>query len=169
MALTQITGTGIGSVDSLTPTTIYLGGSGSANALDDYEEGTWTPTDNSGAGLTFTNADGYYTKVGDLVFAAFRLTYPTTGATNLAGLGGLPFTAGSIADSMYGGTATYHQDSIDMFQFLVGNNNATISIFYGGANQRGVNNFSGKPLRGFVVYKVYPPQPVGVGQVAMRR
>jgi len=127
-----------------------------ANALDDYEEGTWTPTDNSGAGLSFTNGDGYYTKVGRQVFAAFRLTYPSTSDTNMASIAGLPFTAGNITDAMFGGSSTYHQDSGigQPFSFLVADNGSFLAIFYDGSSQRGNNSFSGKPLRGFVIYNV---------------
>jgi len=49
----------------------YLGGTGSANHLDDYEEGTWTPVYNSNTGLSsvtgITGATGYYVKVGKFV------------------------------------------------------------------------------------------------------
>lgn len=41
-------------------------------------DGTWTPTDVSGAGLTFTTAAGTYTKVGRLVFWQVIVTYPVT-------------------------------------------------------------------------------------------
>ncbi len=34
--------------------------SADANTLDDYEEGTWTPVDSSGAGLTFANVNAIY-------------------------------------------------------------------------------------------------------------
>ena len=96
MALTQITGTGIGSVDSLTPTTIQLGGSGSANALDDYEEGTWTPVDGSGASLSFTaGATANYMKIGRLVLFNFYVTYPSTSNTATASIGGLPYAVTS--------------------------------------------------------------------------
>ena len=96
MALTQITGTGIGSVDSLTPTTIQLGGSGSANALDDYEEGTWTPVDASGASLSFTaGATANYMKIGRLVLFNFYVTYPSTSNTATASIGGLPYAVTS--------------------------------------------------------------------------
>ena len=134
---------------------LYVGGTGAVNQLDDYEEGTWTPTDNSGAGLSFTNGDGYYTKVGRQVFAAFRLTYPSTSDTNVASIAGLPFTAGNITDAMFGGSSTYHQDSIGQpFSFLVADNGSSFNIFYNGSSQRGNNNFSAKPLRGFVIYNV---------------
>ena len=39
-----------------------------ANTLDDYEEGTWTPTFSNYSG-TDQNATGYYTKVGNKVMA----------------------------------------------------------------------------------------------------
>jgi hypothetical protein len=46
---------------------VYLGGTGSANHLDDYEEGTWTVTTTTGTvnGI----AHGKYTKVGNVVHA----------------------------------------------------------------------------------------------------
>lgn len=38
----------------------------------------WTPTDGSGASLTFTAVNAGYTKLGNMVFAYFTLTYPST-------------------------------------------------------------------------------------------
>jgi hypothetical protein len=80
--------------------------SGNANTLDDYEEGTWTPTlhdavsAGNAASLTGT---GSYTKVGNLVtVTAQLLNIDTTGMTggNAFYAGGLPFTAGSGARSV---------------------------------------------------------------------
>ena len=49
----------------------FNGDTAAANALDDYEEGTWTPTYVSNYGLAtvsgITSASGYYVKVGKLV------------------------------------------------------------------------------------------------------
>jgi hypothetical protein len=59
--------------------------------LDDYEEGTWTPTDASGAGLTFSTAEGRYTRVGRLVTAHLYVVYPATAEASAAKIGGLPF------------------------------------------------------------------------------
>ena len=42
----------------------YLGGTGAANKLSDYEEGTWTPT----SGVTHTYHHASYTKIGQLVY-----------------------------------------------------------------------------------------------------
>jgi hypothetical protein len=67
--------------------------SSDANTLDDYEEGTWTPTDGSGAGLSFTSVTATYTKVGRLVTITCQLTYPVTASASNARISGLPFTA----------------------------------------------------------------------------
>ena len=68
-------------------------GTGTSELLADYEEGTWTPIDASGAGLTFTGVYGAYTKVGNTVTAWGRVTYPTTASGLTALVGGLPFAA----------------------------------------------------------------------------
>ena len=70
-----------------------------ASTLNDYETGTWTPTDQSGAGLTFTSATGNYTKIGNLVWVSGQVSYPTTASTSNPALGGLPFTAASEQNS----------------------------------------------------------------------
>jgi hypothetical protein len=71
----------------------YLGGTAAANHLDDYEEGTWTPTSSSG---TITANYAKYLKVGRLVFVTFNIASPsdiTSGAT--VQINGLPFTSSS--------------------------------------------------------------------------
>ena len=102
MALTQIINAGIGQV-----TDIKLGGSGSANTLDDYEEGSFTPTaeDESGNTGTADEATGYYRKIGGLVHIELRLSnINTTGltATNDFVVGSLPFTHASRTGSVFG-------------------------------------------------------------------
>jgi hypothetical protein len=66
---------------------VYLGGTTSANALDDYEEGTFTPTVTgvSTAGTTtYTSQFGFYTKIGRQVFVVVDVTY--TAATGTGGM-----------------------------------------------------------------------------------
>ena len=70
-------------------------GTGTSELLDDYEEGTWTPVDNSGAGLTITNGGCTYTKVGRLVTLVGVITYPTTVDGSNAQIGGFPFSSGA--------------------------------------------------------------------------
>ena len=69
--------------------------SAAANALDDYEEGTWTPTVNSGTITLATNASEY-TKIGDMVFAQTRITgWSDTTSTAHFVLGGFPYSVGT--------------------------------------------------------------------------
>ena len=69
---------------------VYLGGTGAANKLDDYESGTWTPTAGSGS-VTVNSAT--YTKIGDLVHLSARLDSFTDTTTNATlKVNGLPFT-----------------------------------------------------------------------------
>ena len=72
---------------------LAIGGTGAANTLDDYEEGTWTPTVSLG---TVTVVGASYTKVGRLVTISFTLSTfsDTTSASNLT-ITGLPFTSAS--------------------------------------------------------------------------
>jgi hypothetical protein len=69
-----------------------------ANTLDDYEEGTWTPSDGSGAGLSFSGVTATYTKIGRQVNLHLALQYPATASGANARVSGLPFaTAAGIA------------------------------------------------------------------------
>ena len=65
--------------------------SSDANTLDDYEEGTFTP--NVGGSATYTAQQGYYTKVGQLVFAQFHLTINSIGSGTANQIYGLPFAS----------------------------------------------------------------------------
>jgi len=72
----------------------FNGDTAAANALGDYEEGTWTPTDNSGAGLTFYAVySASYTRIGDTVYVSAYFQYPSTTNTSNTVVGGLPYTA----------------------------------------------------------------------------
>jgi hypothetical protein len=61
--------------------------------LNWYEAGTWTPSDSSGASLSFTqNSTAKYTRNGSLVTATFDISYPSTASGSNAIIGGLPFS-----------------------------------------------------------------------------
>ena len=69
--------------------------SSDANTLDDYEEGTWTPTVTAQIGtLTSTSSTGSYTKIGKAVTVNFRITITNAG-TGTSGLqvSNFPFAA----------------------------------------------------------------------------
>ena len=81
----------------------FNGDTAAANALDDYEEGTWTPTF---AGATLSTAEGLYTKIGNQVTVHYRVV--TTGGLPSSGgqvsIDNLPFT---IASSFAGAGSLY--------------------------------------------------------------
>ena len=82
-----------------------------ANTLDDYEEGTWTPTfiGTTGAtGQAYSVQVGTYTKVGRLITCTFRATLTTLGTLTGAEMciGGLPFTSNSTAN-YYGANGSF--------------------------------------------------------------
>ena len=80
----------------------YLGGTAAANALDDYEEGTWTPALVTSGGVTTTSSTmyGIYTKIGNICHIHAKITATLS---SLPGqtfqISGLPFTSISPSDS----------------------------------------------------------------------
>ena len=71
-----------------------------ANTLDDYEEGTWTPTltDGTNENATYTSRQGDYIKIGRMVY--IRLDVATSAIGSISGnltIEGLPFTSSGHA------------------------------------------------------------------------
>jgi hypothetical protein len=74
----------------------FNGDTAAANALDDYEEGTWTGTlRGSGSDpTTAVTATGKYTKIGRMVTAEIQMdSKDTTGASGNVTITGLPFAS----------------------------------------------------------------------------
>ena len=90
---------------------VYLGGTVAANKLDDYEEGTWTPTV---SGVTLSSSDGSYTKVGRTVTAHFNITANATTSTGGFRMGSLPFTPDDATSFGVGSSAGYLGFSTDV-------------------------------------------------------
>ncbi len=65
---------------------------GATTGLSDVSTGAVTPTDNSGAALSFTSVSAKYDKIGDVIFVFISFVYPSTvsGASTSISLGGLP-------------------------------------------------------------------------------
>ena len=108
---------------------VYLGGTGAANKLDDYEEGTWTPAlVQSGlvGSITVNSAD--YTKLGNVVtvncYISYALTTVGTGAVTLTGL---PYTALKYTPfyakrcSIFDSGGGWVQEGATVFRFFAGN------------------------------------------------
>jgi hypothetical protein len=122
-----------------------------ANTLDDYEEGTWTPVDGSGASLSFTGASGTYTKIGRLVTVIGTTTYPTTASGAVTNIAGLPFT---LAATMYPTAAAM----TDTLFNVVGDGRASTAgmrLYKNGSNGYLVNSdMSGKYINFVLSYFV---------------
>jgi fibronectin-binding autotransporter adhesin len=88
------------------PSGIYLGGTGAANRLDDYEEGTWTPVMTASAGYVFGSHTGRYTKIGNVVtlVANFVITTVGTSTSNL-NWSGAPFSTLNVVNLQQEGVA----------------------------------------------------------------
>jgi hypothetical protein len=124
-----------------------------ANALDDYEEGTWTPSDQSGAGLTFSNTSGncLYTKVGRFVTLTALLVFPSTANGNTVVIGGLPFNPASTSNGVMGGFFTYKTDSDSVSVWMgVG---GTLQFYSANGGDRSNANLSADDVRFVVVYQ----------------
>jgi len=83
----------------------FIGGNGTANLLDDYEEGTFTPTlVSSGATFGYTHQKGFYTKIGNAV--TFNIHFQLDGGSNsfsanAVTITGLPFTSANVSGQLY--------------------------------------------------------------------
>lgn len=101
--------------------------SADANCLDDYEEGTWSPTVSSSGGAitSYTVNSATYTKIGRLVNISFTVTITNNGTGSGAVGITLPFQ--SAVNAVGAGRENAAVGS--MLQVLIGAGSATASIF----------------------------------------
>ena len=92
-------------------------GTGTSELLNDYEEGTWTPADGSGAGLIFTVNYAKYTKVGQQVSFIANISYPVNANATAASIQGFPF---SSTDAIFG-NVNYTTESAATLLYFAGN------------------------------------------------
>jgi hypothetical protein len=116
--------------------------SSNANTLDDYEEGTWTPTLASGfstAPTGYSAQTGNYVKIGKVVYFTFAID--ADGAVASAGnleIGGLPFTVSSAE----GFATIYYQASFNTNTgdiYAAGNGTTRVKVFSNAGNARAGN------------------------------
>ena len=86
----------------LAPTGIRIGGSGTGNTLDDYEEGTWTPQLRAGGTDVGTTVhQGFYTKIGNVVHCEFNIQRNDSATNNNnMEMTGLPFPHRTIPSTV---------------------------------------------------------------------
>jgi len=149
-------------IPGATTTGIYLGVSSAtaANLLNDYEEGTWTPgfTNFSGNGgeSNPTSPEGYYTKIGDLVFASFYVAVPANGDSSAINISSLPFSAKDVPTMQFGGSITRTDAAFSVSLATVVSDNSNyihVTRSTSSANLVPYQDVTGKFLTGIVVYK----------------
>ena len=80
--------------------------SSDANTLDDYEEGTWTPSFGNGT-FTYSSRTGRYVRIGKLVTVGGSILWATKSGTGAVTISGLPFTSDSTTYYRATGTLGY--------------------------------------------------------------
>ena len=108
---------------------VYLGGTGSANKLDDVEIGTWSPSPSSGG---LSTASATYTKVGRMVYIEYNGVLTGTRGSEQFRISGLPFTTAFwTACSMY--TQYYSQEGTEQLSGAFQGSSTKIAfVSYGG-------------------------------------
>ena len=127
----------------------FNGDTAAANALDDYEEGTWTPTCASASSVSYSNQFGRYTKVGNCITIWWDLIWTSLSGTSNARIGGLPYTpvantnqggygipvfrdaSGTNSDSRVYGNSSYFSTSGIKLQHYNSSGNPTTGSFNG--------------------------------------
>ena len=149
---------------------IFLGGTGSANELEDYEEGTWTPTYlfNGSNTATYTYRSGSYTKIGNFVFAKFAVDISSRGSgSGRMDIGGLPFTIGDKLSSTgqeVGGMISYFNGldiNVSMIGYWGQNGNTYVQLQYtSGSGNTTIQQYLNKSqiadntgFRGYIIYQ----------------
>ena len=128
---------------------IFIGGTGSANELDDYEEGSYTPADTSGQ-ITFSSVNGHYTKIGRTVLVEGSVTFPSTGGQYGVGIS-LPFSGSSSGYKAGGGFTRYTNKSESQTSHVNSSSSAFTLYTYGGQQIKNAD-MSGKRFDYVIVY-----------------
>lgn len=116
---------------------VYLGGTGSANKLDDYEEGTWTA---SSAQLTITSQDCVYEKVGNLVHVSGYIVVSAS-SSSVISISNLIFSAAensSLSVGVSGKTTSFERidDGGSIATFGIDSNITSSTEIYFSASYR---------------------------------
>jgi len=104
-------------------------GTMSSEVLDDYEEGSWTPT----APQTTTLAILYgakYIKIGRMVHAKCYIGFTPANNTTTFTIDGLPYTADNVTDYGQGSVGYVNQSNINKLCDPIVNPNTKTIIFY---------------------------------------
>ena len=106
---------------------IYLGGTAAANNLDDYEEGTFTPTWTGSSSVSVASGNyGYYTKIGNVVTVHFGAVLSSSSNSYYA-ITNAPFQSNIASGSAMGSAREYGHTGYS-YVTIMGDNSTTISM-----------------------------------------
>jgi hypothetical protein len=128
--------------------------SSDANTLDDYEEGTWTPTLTGPTAITYTERAGFYTKIGNMVYVKFNLRGAWVSGGQ-AVISTLPFTGSAVGG--WGGYITY-QDNTNTsgIYFYIGGGGNNLQGLYANAQNWVPSTTASAYIYGMATYAVSP-------------
>ena len=111
---------------------VYLGGTGAANKLDDYEEGTFNlalSASSTSNGYVLSSQNCKYIKIGNVCYVTGEFNFSTVPSSydGAVGFTGLPFTSG-FSNSHQIGVAREVSTSGDMFVTQVNQNSAEMGM-----------------------------------------
>jgi hypothetical protein len=114
--------------------------SSDANTLDDYEEGSWTPT--LGGNSTYSYNEGKYVKIGNFVYVTGIVIVTSLGTGSTTTLSGLPFTSFTQANRHGGSIAYYSGSAVSIITMYIFNNNNSTTLQFSTvtASQTGVDD-----------------------------
>ena len=113
----------------------FNGDTATANALDDYEEGTFSATITSGGTVSsFTHNKCSYIKIGRQVHFQIYLQFTGSGNGSLFKIGNLPFTSSNYSTYGFGGASIVYQNNAFQAADVGGHvaNSGTVINFYKG-------------------------------------
>ena len=132
----------------------FNGDTAAANALDDYEEGQFTPqfeATTTNPAYSASMAKGYYTKIGDQVYFTITLSLSSLTNTPVGTLliSGLPFTAVGQnlqrAAGCVGYAVNFGTTQGAPMGWLVGSNNTSITLYRRDSSNTYIASVSGLP------------------------
>jgi len=138
---------------------VYLGGTGSANKLYDYETGTWTPVAARSSGgnisATYNVQEGSYVKIGNLVTVQFYIELTTVSGQGsvLTYIDGLPFAPNENYHST--GVTGQRTSFSTAAPILIAHSNGNLYLRDDGANFTNLSiNWQAGHLSGSITYQI---------------
>ena len=138
-------------------------GTDSSELLDDYEEGTWTPTVNNGFNsISYTIQRGWYVKIGNLLHASFFLRFSASGAGTHIRFAGIPYASANLtpAYSSGGNVIFTNLPGIDLSanigqqSIFIGGNYSYFELYNNGnSSSSSGSSFSDKDIYGHLTYR----------------